>query len=112
MKLPEMSEADLMRAVTDLASILGWEWAHFRPAQTAKGWRTPVSGPLGKGFPDLVLVRVRDGRLLFVELKTTKGKPSPEQDHVHAALAQVKGIGAYLWRPWHLDSGEIATVLR
>ncbi len=107
-----MSEADLMRAVTDLAAILGWEWAHFRPAQTSRGWRTPVSGPLGKGFPDLVMVRPRDGRLLFVELKGPKGSPTLEQDHVHAVLASVPGVGAYLWRPWHLDSGEIAAVLR
>lgn len=105
-----MSEADLMRAVTDLAEILGWSWAHFRPAQTARGWRTPVSGPLGKGFPDLVLVRPRDGRLLFVELKGAAGKPTPEQDVVHKALSTA--AQTYLWRPWHLDSGEIQSVLR
>ena len=59
--------------VTELATIYGWRWAHFRVARTKYGWRTAVSGPLGAGFPDLVLTRERDGRMLMVELKTDTG---------------------------------------
>ena len=102
-----MTEADLQSAVMDAARILGWRRAHFRPAQTSKGWRTPVSGD-GKGFPDLVLVRER---VLFVELKGHGGRVSPEQ---HAWLEALDRAGAecYLWTPSSWTSGEIERVLK
>ena len=65
--VPKLTEAQFMEQVTQLAEIRGWSWAHFRPAMTSKGWRTPVSGPLGRGWPDLVLVRGK--QLIFAELK-------------------------------------------
>ncbi len=117
-----MSEADLLRAVTDLASILGWSYVHFRPAQTSRGWRTPVTGPLGKGWPDLTLVRPRDGRLIFAELKAEGGKLSAEQHDVMTILRNLedrrdapeswRGITVATWRPADLDSGAIAELLR
>jgi hypothetical protein len=91
-----------MRQVTDLASLTGWLWAHFRPAQTARGWRTPVSGTLGAGFPDLVLARPRDRRLLFVELKRDGGRTTDAQDAVLGAL-RYSGAEAYVWRPADID---------
>lgn len=84
-----LSERDFQRQVTDLAEILGWQWAHFRPAQTSRGWRTPVSGPLGAGWPDLILVRARDRRLIFAELKRDGAKPSPAQVAVLAVLDEL-----------------------
>lgn len=80
-----MTEAELLQQVTQLAELLGWQWVHFRPARTQHGWRTPVSGPLGKGWPDLVLVR-RD-RLVWMELKVGRGKLTAEQDSVALILA-------------------------
>ena len=72
-----MTERDFQRTVIELAQRLGWRVAHFRPAMNARGdWRTPVAAD-GKGFPDLVLVR--DGRLIFAELKTNHGRLRPEQ---------------------------------
>src|SRR5258705_9090381 len=50
-----MSEEELLTAVLQLCRVLGLRTAHFRPARTEKGWRTPVSGD-GKGFPDLIIV--------------------------------------------------------
>lgn len=106
-----MTEREFQEQVTDLAKILGWSWVHFRPAQTAKGWRTPVSGPLGAGWPDLVLVRVRDGRLIFAELKGEAGKVSADQAAVMAVLeetatwsADERHFETYLWRPRDWDS--------
>lgn len=112
-----MTEADLMRAVTDLATILGWEWAHFRPAQTSKGWRTPVSGPLGKGFPDLLLIRESNGQVLFAELKADGGRVSQEQAHfidiLFPATIRAHGvIATAVWYPVDLDNGVIAAALR
>lgn len=90
-----VSEADFMRQVTDLATLLGYVWCHFRPAMTSKGYRTPVSGPLGKGWPDLVLVRGE--RIIFAELKRDGAKPTPEQVDVLRTLA--KTGEAYVWQP-------------
>jgi hypothetical protein len=94
-----MRESDFQRQVTDLAELLGWEWAHFRPAQTARGWRTPVSGPLGKGWPDLVLSR--GTRLMFVELKRSGAKLRPDQERVLNRLGQ--SAETHVWFPMDLD---------
>ncbi len=91
-----MTEADFQTAVIDLAQLLGWRVAHFRPARTNAGWRTPVSAD-GKGFPDLVLVR---DRVLFVELKSETGRLSPDQRAWVAALDDA-GAQAFVWRPFH-----------
>lgn len=93
-----MTEAEFQRQVTEVAELLGWSWAHFRPAQTARGWRTPVSGPLGQGWPDLMLVRARDHRFMLVELKADKGKLSSHQASVHEALLAA-GMPVHVWRP-------------
>ena len=109
LKPPPLTETEFQRQVTDLAELFGWQWAHFRPAQTSRGWRTPVSGPLGSGFPDLVLARARDRRLLFAELKTDRGRVTPDQERIHETLAAA-GQPVNVWRP--ADFELIAEVLR
>ena len=91
-------ERDWQRDVIRLAQTLGWKCAHFRPAQTSKGWRTAVAAD-GAGFPDLCLVR---DRIIFAELKNEKGQPTEQQLEWIAAL-QVAGVEAYVWRPDDLD---------
>jgi hypothetical protein len=71
-----VTEAELLGAVVQAARLCGWWTAHFRPARTARGWRTPVAAD-GAGFPDLVLARA--GELLFAELKSAGGRVSPAQ---------------------------------
>jgi hypothetical protein len=93
--------------VTDLAKHCGWLVHHDRPSRRADGsWRTAVEGDAG--FPDLVLAR--DGRVIFAELKTERGKPSPAQDRW---MLEIRGrydtSPCYLWRP--SDRPEIARVL-
>lgn len=116
---PAMSEAAFMLQVTGLAQLLGWHWFHARPAQTAHGWRTAVSGPLGRGFPDLVMARPRDRRLIFAELKRDGGRTTPEQDAVLEVLRAVAGesvdvfttrVEVCVWRPADFD--QIAEILR
>jgi hypothetical protein len=92
-----------------MAAIYGWEWVHFRPAQTSRGWRTPVQGPLGKGWPDLEMVRERDSGHIYVELKTEVGRLSPEQREVHRVLGRIHEV--YVWRPADLDNGTIQATL-
>jgi hypothetical protein len=91
----EMRESDLLAGVVDLAHALGWRVAHFRPARTAYGWRTPVAAD-GAGFPDLVLVR--QDRLVVAELKARHGRTTAAQDAWLAAFAGA-GIAALVWRP-------------
>lgn len=90
----QWSEAEFTQAVLDLAQSHGWRRAHFRPARTAKGWRTAMSGD--PGFPDLVLVRGR--AVLFAELKVGRNKPTAEQQAWLDALDQTRAL-VFLWTP-------------
>ncbi len=99
MTLPALSEKDFQRQVTDLAVLFGWEWMHIRAGRTMDSWRTPVSGTLGAGFPDLLLIR--GGRIIFAELKRDGGKPTAEQNRVLFVLGQA--AEAYCWMPKDWD---------
>lgn len=102
-----MTENDLLRGVLDMARLFSWRSAHFRPAKTAHGWRTPVQGD-GEGWPDLFLVR--GGRRIAAELKSDKGRLTDEQSAWLEALARA-GVEVHLWRP--VDYPErIAEVLQ
>jgi hypothetical protein len=46
---------------------------------------------LPKGFPDLFGVRKSDGRAVFIEVKTLKGRASREQLHF---IQQMRSVGA------------------
>lgn len=102
-----MTEAQLQAAVLELARLLGWRVAHFRPARTVTGWRTPVAAD-GAGFPDLCLVRER---VLFRELKAERGAPSSEQLAWLDALTAA-GADAGIWRPSDWTAGLIEAELR
>lgn len=103
--LPAPTEAEFERTVLELARVFEWKCAHFRAARTANGsWRTPVAGD-GRGWPDWVFVRERT---VFAELKSAKGRLSPEQiqwlEWLKAADQE-----AYCWRPGDWD--DICRVL-
>jgi hypothetical protein len=101
-------ESEFLEQVVALARLRGWRVAHFRPARTAQGWRTPVQGD-GRGFPDLLLVRERgDRRVIAAELKVGAGRPTIEQAEWLSAFAAA-GVAAYTWRPD--DWPEIEAVL-
>ena len=100
------TEASFTKAVIDLAHVFKWRCAHFRPARTAQGWRTPVQGD-GAGFPDLVLVRRRT--IIVAELKVGKNRPTLDQQKWLDVFREA-GVRTYLWRPemWN----EIESILR
>lgn len=108
-----MTERELQDAVIDTARLLGWTIAHFRPAKTDKGWRTPVEAD-GAGYPDLTLVR--DGHLIFAELKSKTGRVSAEQqrwiDMLGHVSIGVNRVQVYLWTPDQWTAGVIEDVLR
>lgn len=90
-----MTEKELLEQVRTLARMCGWLCYHT--------YRSVRSEP---GFPDLTLVRGR--RLLFVELKSEKGRVTEAQQQWLDALGQT-GVETYVWRPRDLD--EIGRVL-
>jgi hypothetical protein len=97
-----VNENQFTQRVVDTAKLYGWLVTHFRPAETGRGWRTPLSGDAG--FVDLVLARA--GEVLHAELKVGRNKPSPAQVSWGAALG-----GTYrLWYPDDWD--EIVETLR
>ena len=102
-----MSEDDLLRAVLDLAKLYGWRSFHARPAMTAKGYRTAVSGD-GKGWPDLILLK--DADLLAIELKRDGAKATVEQQMWLEAFSLV-ALDATVWRPADWNDGSILAVL-
>lgn len=94
-----MLERDLEEAVRRLALSTGWLRYHtLRP----KG--SPA------GFPDDVLLR--DGRLIFAELKREGERPSEEQTRwLHGLEAVAAALEVYVWRPRDLLDGTIARIL-
>lgn len=94
--LPELSEAEFMRRVIQLARLLGFAVYHTHDSRRSDA-----------GFPDLVLVK--PPRVIFAELKSAKGKVRPEQQHWLELLEGCHLIGAYLWRPDDLQM--IANIL-
>ena len=108
------TEAEFQQAVIDLAMMTGWLIVHFPDSRRLLGH---------KGSPDLYMVR--DGYLIFAELKTAKGKMSQVQwDWGWAidAVARRAGIGYdksihgftlpvryFVWRPSDWD--DISAIL-
>lgn len=110
-----VSERFLQDAVIELARLNKYLVAHFRPAQTNKGWRTAMTGDTG--FVDLVLVRAgKHPRLLFVELKSGNGVVRPDQrawlSALSAAADETDNVSVYLWRPHDLRDGTIERALK
>lgn len=84
----EGTEADFQRRITDYAQLRGWMFAHIPDSRRAAAG-TP-------GFPDLVLVR--EDVVLFVEVKTERGKLSAAQNAWQGALLDA-GQPVFVWYP-------------
>ena len=103
-----MTEAELQNAIIQLAKMSGWLVTHFRPGIMRSGrWATPLQGD--PGYPDLTMTR--KGRLIFAELKSAKGKVSPEQEQWLSALSECT-VEVYTWRPEDWLSNRIIEILK
>jgi hypothetical protein len=91
-----LTEKALMAMVKQLAVLAGWRVFHNFDARR--------SDP---GFPDLVMIR--GPRLLAVELKVGRGKPTVAQLAWLADFSRVPGASSHLWTP--SDWPEIEAVL-
>ena len=89
--------AQYQKQIVDLAEACGWlVWHDNDPRRNSAG------------LPDLLMVR--GPVLLFLEVKTEKGKVRPEQEAFIGRLKQVRYVNAEGVRP--RDWEQIAAVLR
>lgn len=100
MKSRRLLECEFAVQIEHLFDLYGWRWTHFRPALRQSGrWSTPLRGHAG--FPDYVAVR--EGRLIFAEIKATAGRATPVQI-VWLNQLSMTGAEVYLWHPEDLDT--------
>lgn len=97
-----MSEAELVDAIIELCMYLRLRVCHFRPALTAKGYRTAIQGH--SGYPDLTIAG--PGGVLFREVKSDKGKLTKDQ------LVWLALLGADVYRPCDWMSGRVERELK
>lgn len=100
----DLPEKELQRQVRAYARLLGWE-VHTT-------W-TSIHSP--RGWPDLTCWRQtpEGGELVCIELKSRRGRVSPEQEAWIARLAAVPGVRwAGVIRPADWFSGALDDVLR
>lgn len=105
-----VSEDSFEDTVIELAMRRGWRVHAERRARTKDKWVTPIKGH--KGYVDLTMVR--QGIIIFAELKSHRGRLRPDQKLWLAALEDAKAIlsgtvEVYVWRP--KDWAEIEQVL-
>jgi hypothetical protein len=94
-EIKQQSEEQFQAAVIEYATLC--QWAIFHPFDSRRS---------EAGYPDLTLVRER---VVFVELKTEKGKVSTPQKLWSMRLL-LAGAEYYLWRP--SDWSQIEQTLR
>lgn len=102
---PAMTEREFQRWVIDQARSFGWGVTlSARKVMLAEAAGYGVEAPpldglvfhpqysLGSepGWPDLTLIRRRDRRLIFAELKSQKGQLSPRQAEVLGLLRELE----------------------
>jgi len=102
--LTRSSEKAFDAQVVDLIKRFGWRWVGFHklPVNIAgpggqKRFLTPIRGD-GKGWPDLFLLHPRWGRIMWIELKASDGRPAPDQ-LVWLYLLEDLGMEAHLLYP-------------
>lgn len=91
-----ITEREFQRTVMVAARLFGWRCYHTFDSRRS-----------AQGFPDLVLVR--PPRIVFVELKTTRGTASPSQSEWLDDLTRC-GAEVHLWRPGNWQ--QVETTLR
>lgn len=93
------SEAFFQSEVIRLAKALGWVYYHTHDSR-----RSPA------GFPDLVLMHRGQGRVIYRELKTERGRVTAAQRDWQDGLV-LCGVDAAVWRPSDWLSGRVKSEL-
>lgn len=93
-----MREKQLMQHVLDMARALGYLAYHTYNSRRSE-----------PGFPDIIAVGF--DRLIAIECKREKEKPTAEQQNWLDELAFVPGVECYVIRPNDWLSGEVERIL-
>lgn len=100
---PGTPERDFQNALMKYAKLRGWRRAHFRPARVIRRgketWETPIDGD-AKGFLDIIMLR--GNRIVVIECKAGKNKPTADQES-WAEAWKAAGAEVYVWYPKDLD---------
>ena len=91
-----LTEAQFQQQVLDIAKTLGWKTYHTYDSRRSEA-----------GFPDIVAVSARQGRTIYVELKTQTGRMSLAQKDWLRTLATA-GNEVAVWRPADLEDVKAA----
>jgi hypothetical protein len=96
---PMETEQQFQQAIVDLAHLCGWTVFHCYDSRKSTG----------EGFPDLVLVRVpapakdhppqERARLVFLEVKSARGRLTKVQQTWLLLLSAVPGVQARMVQP-------------
>lgn len=109
--LPKLSERAFQGQVLAYARLMGWRARHDRATNAPRACRSckaPLRIPRNDaGFLDLLLIR--RPRIVWVELKSERGRLTDEQ---RAEIADLRACGqeVHVWRPSSWP--EIERVLR
>ena len=117
--LPRLTERRWMKQVLEIAGTFGWRSWHDAAVNNRltcrKRYETGCQGTLvcdtcgeparpvrnAPGWPDLLLLR--DQTLVVVELKSDRGRVSPEQEGWLTAFRRVARVVVCVWRPRDLE---------
>lgn len=90
-----ITEAQWQRTVMELALWQGWRVYHVPDSRRVTD----------RGYPDLTLVHPDRGQVVWLELKTNRGRLKPDQREWIAALRRA-GQRAYVARPRDVERVE------
>jgi VRR-NUC domain len=94
---PVVTEAQFLRQVLELARIFRWRAYHPQLSKWSE-----------RGWPDVALVR--PPRVVLAELKSERGKVTPQQQEWLDDLSRCPGVESFVWRP--ADFEAIVEILR
>lgn len=94
-----MDERTFQKQVEKFLTEHGWDWVHFRLERTRSGQPPVATGPLARGWPDLLAIR--NGDMVFAELKTDTGALTVAQREMIARLERRHRYEVFsdVWRP-------------
>jgi hypothetical protein len=96
-----MPEKELQKTIREMATAFGWSFVYSVPDSRLA---------TAKGMPDLILLK--EGRLMFAELKTMQGRLTSEQVIVLDLLRSIPEVEVNVWRPDSLLDGTVEKALR